>query len=221
MIDDSPSDCCPDPCYKKFPILAGDDDSPFWQGWGNLRLKTFQLIENKYFETAVITMILLSSLALVGAQHVDDSISHVLTKFSQFLNAGSRRRSSAASTNLTRYSLLHGSNIYSDIFLRNVNQMVGARLQSVLHERMVLAGFRHCNGKCCVERLLLHFHIHDTDTTNSQHCNITHNISIIPGIVVEAQKLKLYADRATICFVYTSFIVFIFNISHRNLLNIA
>lgn len=66
VIDDSPSDCCPDPCYKKFPILSGDDDSPFWQGWGNLRLKTFQLIENKYFETAVITMILLSSLALVS-----------------------------------------------------------------------------------------------------------------------------------------------------------
>lgn len=66
VIDDSPSDCFPDPCYKKFPLLAGDDDSPFWQGWGNLRLKTFQLIENKYFETAVITMILLSSLALVS-----------------------------------------------------------------------------------------------------------------------------------------------------------
>ncbi len=65
VIDDSPSDCCPDPFYKKFPVFAGDDDSPFWQGWGNLRLKTFQLIENKYFETAVITMILLSSLALV------------------------------------------------------------------------------------------------------------------------------------------------------------
>lgn len=65
VIDDSPSDCCPDPFYKKFPVFAGDEDSPFWQGWGNLRLKTFQLIENKYFETAVITMILLSSLALV------------------------------------------------------------------------------------------------------------------------------------------------------------
>ncbi|XP_055695772.1 sodium channel protein para isoform X19 [Lutzomyia longipalpis] len=64
IIDEYPADCCPDPCYKKFPFLAGDDDSPFWQGWGNLRLKTFQLIENKYFETAVITMILLSSLAL-------------------------------------------------------------------------------------------------------------------------------------------------------------
>lgn len=66
VIDDSPSDCFPDTCYKKFPVLAGDDDSPFWQGWANLRLKTFQLIENKYFETAVITMILLSSLALVN-----------------------------------------------------------------------------------------------------------------------------------------------------------
>lgn len=57
-------DCFPEPCYKKFPFLAGDDDSPFWQGWANLRYKTFRLIENKYFETAVITMILLSSLAL-------------------------------------------------------------------------------------------------------------------------------------------------------------
>ncbi|XP_065366019.1 sodium channel protein para isoform X10 [Calliphora vicina] len=64
IIDDYPADCFPDSYYKKFPILAGDDDSPFWQGWGNLRLKTFQLIENKYFETAVITMILMSSLAL-------------------------------------------------------------------------------------------------------------------------------------------------------------
>ncbi|XP_066584602.1 sodium channel protein para isoform X5 [Prorops nasuta] len=61
---DYPADCCPENCYKKFPFLAGDDDAPFWQGWANLRLKTFQLIENKYFETAVITMILLSSLAL-------------------------------------------------------------------------------------------------------------------------------------------------------------
>ncbi|XP_043259145.1 sodium channel protein para [Colletes gigas] len=61
---DYPADCCPENCYKKFPFLAGDDDAPFWQGWANLRLKTFQLIENKYFETAVILMILTSSLAL-------------------------------------------------------------------------------------------------------------------------------------------------------------
>ncbi|XP_055382360.1 sodium channel protein para isoform X10 [Condylostylus longicornis] len=64
ILDEYPADCCPDSYYQKFPFLAGDEDSPFWQGWGNLRLKTFQLIENKYFETAVITLILLSSLAL-------------------------------------------------------------------------------------------------------------------------------------------------------------
>ncbi|XP_023707950.1 sodium channel protein para isoform X13 [Cryptotermes secundus] len=64
MLSDYPADCCPDKCYKRFPFLAGDDDSPYWQGWANLRQKTYQLIENKYFETAVITMILLSSLAL-------------------------------------------------------------------------------------------------------------------------------------------------------------
>ncbi|KAK7074898.1 hypothetical protein SK128_008821 [Halocaridina rubra] len=61
---DYPSDCFKEACYVKCPGCAGDPDSPFWQGWAHLRLKTYQLIENKYFETAVITMILLSSLAL-------------------------------------------------------------------------------------------------------------------------------------------------------------
>lgn len=74
--DDYPADCCPDHCYKRFPFLAGDDDAPFWQGWANLRLKTFQLIENKYFETAVITMILLSSLALVSITFIITIIFH-------------------------------------------------------------------------------------------------------------------------------------------------
>ncbi|XP_064104911.1 sodium channel protein para-like isoform X2 [Macrobrachium nipponense] len=64
IILDFPSDCFKEACYIKCPWFRGDPDSPFWQGWGHLRLKTYQLIENKYFETAVITMILLSSLAL-------------------------------------------------------------------------------------------------------------------------------------------------------------
>ena len=51
--------------YLYFPCMVGEEDSPFWQGWANLRIKTFRLIENKYFETAVIAMILISSLALV------------------------------------------------------------------------------------------------------------------------------------------------------------
>lgn len=66
MMQEYPAECCPDKCYIRFPFLAGDHDSPFWQGWGALRIKTFRLIENKYFETAVITMILVSSLALVS-----------------------------------------------------------------------------------------------------------------------------------------------------------
>lgn len=69
IAEDAPADCCPESYYKRFPFLTGDEDAPFWQGWGNLRLKTFQLIENKYFETAVITLILLSSLALVIIIH--------------------------------------------------------------------------------------------------------------------------------------------------------
>lgn len=66
MLNEYPADCCPVKFYLNFPCLAGDDDSPFWQGWANLRIKTFRLIENKYFETAVIAMILISSLALVS-----------------------------------------------------------------------------------------------------------------------------------------------------------
>ena len=68
MLNEYPADCCPVKFYLNFPCLAGDDDSPFWQGWANLRIKTFRLIENKYFETAVIAMILISSLALVSVQ---------------------------------------------------------------------------------------------------------------------------------------------------------
>ena len=68
LMKEYPSDCFPESCYLKFPFFrGGDPDSPFWQGWGNLRIKTFRLIENKYFETAVIAMILISSLALVRA----------------------------------------------------------------------------------------------------------------------------------------------------------
>ena len=66
LMSEYPADCCPVKCYIHFPCMAGDEDSPFWQGWAALRIKTFRLVENKYFETAVIAMILLSSLALVS-----------------------------------------------------------------------------------------------------------------------------------------------------------
>nr|AMD09816.1 sodium channel alpha subunit [Acartia hudsonica] len=66
LMQEYPADCCPVRCYLHFPCMVGDEDSPFWQGWANLRVKTYRLIENKYFETAVIAMILLSSLALAA-----------------------------------------------------------------------------------------------------------------------------------------------------------
>ena len=66
LMSEYPADCCPLKCYIHFPCMAGDEDSPFWPGWAALRIKTFRLIENTYFETAVIAMILLSSLALVS-----------------------------------------------------------------------------------------------------------------------------------------------------------
>ena len=73
-MQEYPSDCCPDRCYARFPCLGGDHESPFWQGWGSLRIKTFRLIENKYFETAVIAMILISSMALVSEDAEDHSV---------------------------------------------------------------------------------------------------------------------------------------------------
>ena len=64
--DDAPSDCFTEAFYVRCPSCRGNPNSPFWQGWAMLRLKTYRLIENKYFETAVITMILASSMALVS-----------------------------------------------------------------------------------------------------------------------------------------------------------
>lgn len=64
--DDSyPADCFPPDFYDRFPIFAMED-SPFLPLWSSIRLHTYRLIENKYFETAVIVMILLSSMALAS-----------------------------------------------------------------------------------------------------------------------------------------------------------
>jgi hypothetical protein len=63
--EESPVDCMPPDFYERFPFFTLEG-TPFGRLWGSIRLKTFRLIENKYFETAVITMILLSSLALVS-----------------------------------------------------------------------------------------------------------------------------------------------------------
>ncbi|XP_043241966.1 sodium channel protein para-like isoform X3 [Amphibalanus amphitrite] len=64
QANDAPADCFTEAFYVRCPSCRGSPNSPFWQGWATLRLKTYRLIENKYFETAVIVMILLSSGAL-------------------------------------------------------------------------------------------------------------------------------------------------------------
>ena len=77
QASDTPSDCFTEAFYVRCPSCRGNPDSPFWQGWATLRLKTYRLIENKYFETAVITMILLSSMALVSKLAPKDIFSHL------------------------------------------------------------------------------------------------------------------------------------------------
>lgn len=149
VVDDSPADCCPDPCYQKFPFLAGDDDSPFWQGWAMLRLKTFRLIENTYFETAVITMILLSSLALVCRLSTVQSIYYwfVCHRFINLIFSGLRRCTFTTSANPSRHPILYGQNLHSYLLPRDVDQVACSRLPEILYKRVVLARFCHCHGK--------------------------------------------------------------------------
>lgn len=63
IIGEYPADCLPDGCYKYFPMCL--EETPFWLNWKELRNKSYQLVEHKYFETLVITLILISSMALV------------------------------------------------------------------------------------------------------------------------------------------------------------
>ncbi|UYV78411.1 para [Cordylochernes scorpioides] len=63
IIPEYPADCFPDSFYKYFPICL-EEDRPIIRKWKILRTKSYNLVENKYFEMVVITMILISSLAL-------------------------------------------------------------------------------------------------------------------------------------------------------------
>ncbi|GFT37955.1 sodium channel protein para [Nephila pilipes] len=60
-----PADCCPDCCYDRFPFCVGGDGL-WWTRWKEARRKSYWLVEHKYFETLIITMILISSLALAA-----------------------------------------------------------------------------------------------------------------------------------------------------------
>jgi len=56
MLTEYPADCCPVKCYLHFPCMAGDEDSPFWQGWANLRIKTFRLAERPVLQDILYYM---------------------------------------------------------------------------------------------------------------------------------------------------------------------
>merc|ERR1719412_1173916 len=57
-------DCCPPVCYRTCPCCIGDMESPFWQLWYKHRLQISRLIEDKYFESVVLVLILLSSFVM-------------------------------------------------------------------------------------------------------------------------------------------------------------
>ena len=107
-----PDACFPDHWYEKMPILKGNDESPFWQGWAMLRLKTFRLIENKYFETAVIIMILLSSLALVSIYHSHTCNRLPLTHSHWRLTKGPGGYLPVGEADPAGHSLLHGPHLH-------------------------------------------------------------------------------------------------------------
>lgn len=67
IIPELPADCCPECCYVKFACCCIFDDSqPLFAKYKLYRSQAFALVENKYFETIVVVLILTSSLALVS-----------------------------------------------------------------------------------------------------------------------------------------------------------
>ena len=144
-MQEYPSDCCPDRCYARFPCLGGDHESPFWQGWGSLRIKTFRLIENKYFETAVIAMILISSMALVSAPIKSPAFGLNVAGMNLF--SGPRGRQPEVQSRAARRPLLHGPNLHRHFLPGDVRQVAGPGLRQVLHQRLVLARLCHRHGE--------------------------------------------------------------------------
>lgn len=65
IIVEYPSECFPEPMYQYCPWCLSE--TPFWAKWKKIRSKCYKFVEHKYFETLVITLILISSMALVKA----------------------------------------------------------------------------------------------------------------------------------------------------------
>ncbi|ESO12723.1 hypothetical protein HELRODRAFT_137984, partial [Helobdella robusta] len=59
-----PDDCCPQSCMNLCKCFQFIETTKVGQTWWAFRRCMFELVENNYFETFIIVMILLSSLAL-------------------------------------------------------------------------------------------------------------------------------------------------------------
>lgn len=65
IVNEYPIDCFPDKWYERCPWCL--EETPFMLKWRELRYHSYNLVENKYFETVCITLILISSMTLVSA----------------------------------------------------------------------------------------------------------------------------------------------------------
>lgn len=63
IVNEYPVDCFPDDWYQKCPWCL--EETPWMLRWKEIRFKSYVLVENKYFETLCITLILISSMTLV------------------------------------------------------------------------------------------------------------------------------------------------------------
>ena len=64
IMNEYPVDCFPDKWYNWCPSCMAE--TPLMLRWKELRYKGYLLVENKYFETICIALILLSSMTLVS-----------------------------------------------------------------------------------------------------------------------------------------------------------
>lgn len=64
IVNEYPVDCFPDKWYDRCPWCL--EETPFMLKWRELRYHSYNLVENKYFETLCITLILISSMTLVS-----------------------------------------------------------------------------------------------------------------------------------------------------------
>ncbi|RWS27873.1 uncharacterized protein B4U80_02113 [Leptotrombidium deliense] len=78
-LSEYPADCFGESFYQRFPCCL--EETPFWDRWKRIRFSCYQLVENKYFETLVITLILFSSGTLVSLLSISVDIRLTLTPF--------------------------------------------------------------------------------------------------------------------------------------------